>query len=133
MLIINNMNQKIIRICKQKFIYLNYSPRTAAVYIHHIEKFLRSIGDKQAIHLSAKDFQNYLDTQKFTSVSQQNQVINAIRFLYKHGLERKYDKVSFQRPRKERKIPIVIDKDTLVEKINSVENKKHRAILVKVS
>ena len=31
-----------------------------------------------------------LDDYKFTSVSQQNQVINSIRFLYKYGLDKKY-------------------------------------------
>jgi hypothetical protein len=42
-------------------------------------------------------------------VSQQNQVINAIRFLYKFGLNKKYDKVSFKRPKSEKKLPKVVD------------------------
>jgi site-specific recombinase XerC len=36
-------------------------------------------------------------------------VINAIRFLYKFGLNKKYDKVSFKRPKSEKKLPVVID------------------------
>lgn len=72
------MNDKIIKICEQKFIYLNYSPRTKENYLSHIYRFLKSIDNKQVIHLSAKDFQNYLDNYKFTSVSQQNQVINSM-------------------------------------------------------
>ena len=88
-------NQKIIKICEQKFIYLNYSPRTKDNYISHIKRFLESIDNKQIIHCNSKDFQAYLDSYKFTSVSQQNQVINSIRFLYKEVLGKKYDKVSF--------------------------------------
>ncbi|NBO36866.1 recombinase XerD [bacterium] len=123
------MNQKIIKICEQKFIYLKYSPRTSENYLIHIKRFLNSVGDKQVIHLSSKDFQNYLDNYNFTSVSQQNQAINAIRFLYKYGLERKYDKVNFQRPRSEKKLPQVIDKDFLLDRISKIENKKHKAII----
>lgn len=123
------LNEKIIKICEQKFIYLNYSPRTAENYMYHIKEFIKSIGDKQIIHLNSKDFQNYLDNYKFSSVSQQNQVINSIRFLYKFGLDKKYDKVSFKRPKREKKLPRVIDKQFLLEKLAIIENKKHKAIL----
>lgn len=123
------MNRKIIKICEQKFIYLNYSPRTKNIYIHYIEEFLRSIGDKQVIHLSSKDFQSYLDNYNFTSISQQNQVINAIRFLYKFGLNKKYDKVSFKRPKKEKKLPRVIDGELIKKRLSEIDNLKHKAIL----
>jgi integrase/recombinase XerD len=101
-------NQKIIKICEQKFIYLNYSFKTKSNYISYISKFLDSLGNKQIIHLSSQDFQSYLDNYQFTSISQQNQVINSIRFLYKEVLGKKYDKVSFKRPRSEKKLPKVI-------------------------
>lgn len=123
------MNQKIIKICEQKFIYLNYSQKTAENYLCHIKKFLESIGNRQVIHLNAKDFQNYLDQYNFSSVSQQNQVINAIRFLYKFGLNKKYDKVSFKRPKSEKKLPRVIDKEFLLSKIDTIQNLKHKAII----
>jgi integrase/recombinase XerD len=123
------MNEKIIKICEQKFIYLNYSERTRENYIPHIRSFLKYLGDKQVAHCNSKDFQNYLDNYKFSSVSQQNQVINAIRFLYKYGLDRKYDKVSFQRPRSEKKLPLSIKKEYLLEKINGIQNSKHKAII----
>ena len=123
------LNQKIIKICEQKFIYLNYSNRTKKIYIHYIEEFLKKIGDKQVIHLNSKDFQCYLDSYNFTSVSQQNQVINAIRFLYKYGLNKKYDKVSFKRPKKEKKLPKVIDGDFIKLKLSQIENLKHKTIL----
>lgn len=123
------MNNKIIKICEQKFIYLNYSPRTKEMYIYYINQFLKSIGEKQIIHCNSNDFQKYLDNYKFTSISQQNQIINAIRFLYKYGLNKKYDKVSFERPRKEKTLPKVIDKDFLLSRIEKIENIKHKAII----
>lgn len=95
----------------------------------HIKRFLESLGEKQIIHCNSSDFQNYLDSYKFSSVSQQNQVINAIRFLYKFGLNRKYDKVNFKRPRSEKKLPKVIDSDFIRERLETIENIKHRSIL----
>ena len=123
------LNEKIIKICEQKFIYLNYSPRTSENYMYHIKDFIRSVGERQVIHLNSKDFQIYLDNYSFSSVSQQNQVINSIRFLYKFALERKYDKVSFKRPRSEKKLPKIIDKGFLLDAINKITNTKHKAII----
>ena len=123
------MNQKIIKICEQKFIFLNYSPRTKDNYLSHIKDFLNSLDDKQVIHCSSKDFQSYLDNYKFTSISQQNQVINAIRFLYKYGLNKKYDKVSFKRPKSEKKLPKVIDHNHIISQLDKIQNLKHKSIL----
>ena len=62
------MNEKIIKICEQKFIYLNYSEKTKENYIPHIKKFLDFLGNKQIIHCNSKYFQTYLDNYKFSSV-----------------------------------------------------------------
>jgi site-specific recombinase XerD len=122
-------NQKIIKICEEKFIYLNYSPRTRDNYISHIKMFLENLGDKQIIHCNSNDFQSYLDSYNFTSVSQQNQIINSIRFLYKEVLNKKYDKVSFKRPRTEKKLPKVIDGEYIKSQLSKIGNLKHKSIL----
>jgi len=122
-------NEKIIKICEQKFIYLNYSKRTQDNYMSHIKRFIESIGEKQIIHCNSSDFQSYLDNYQFSSTSQQNQIINSIRFLYKYGLDKKYDKVSFKRPKKEKKLPKVIDGDFIKSKLESIKNIKHKTIL----
>jgi integrase/recombinase XerD len=122
-------NQKIIKICEEKFIYLNYSTRTKQNYLSHIKPFLDSLRDKQIIHCNSFDFQNYLNSYHFTSVSQQNQIINAIRFLYKEVLGKKYDKVSFKRPKSEKKLPKVIDGDFIKNQLLKIQNLKHKAIL----
>jgi integrase/recombinase XerD len=122
-------NQKIIKICEDKFIYLNYSLRTKNNYMSHIRHFLESLCDKQIVHCNSQDFQSYLDNYRFTSVSQQNQVINSIRFLYKFGLNKKYDKVSFTRPKSEKKLPKVVDSNFILSKLEQIDNLKHKAIL----
>lgn len=123
------LNEKIVKICEQKFTYLNYSNRTKGVYLHYIKEFVRYCGDKRVTHINSNDFQSYLDNYNFTSVSQQNQVINAIRFLYKEVLGKKYDKVSFKRPKSEKKLPKVIDGGHIIQQLSKIENIKHRAIL----
>jgi site-specific recombinase XerD len=124
----NEKGQATLKICEQKFNYLNYSKRTSDNYLSHIKRFLQT-QIKSAAHLNATDFQSYLDNYNFTSVSQQNQIINAIRFLYKFGLDKKYDKVSFKRPKSEKKLPKVIDGDFIKEQLFKIENLKHRTIL----
>ena len=125
------MNEKglpTLKICEQKLNYLNYSAKTIDNYLGHIHKFLLK-QEKSAAHLNSKDFQSYLDNYQFTSVSQQNQVINSIRFLYKEVLNKKYDKVSFKRPKSEKKLPRVIDGDLIKDKLSKIENLKHKTIL----
>lgn len=116
-------------ICEQKLKYLNYSENTSRVYLFYISEFLNETSNVYPTKLSGEDFQKYLDDYPFSSISQQNQVINAIRFLYKYGLNKVYDKVSFERPRGERKLPRIIEKDFLLNKINCISNIKHRAII----
>jgi site-specific recombinase XerD len=116
------------KICEQKLKYLNYSDRTVDCYLSYIKQFLDRI-EIPPTRLGSHDFQSYLNSYKFTSVSQQNQVINAIRFLYKFGLNKKYDKVSFKRPKSEKKLPKVIDGEFIKSQLSKIENIKHRAIL----
>jgi site-specific recombinase XerD len=115
-------------ICKQKLKYLNYSEKTITNYLFYINQFLNNSNISPS-RLQSNDFQTYLDNYKFTSISQQNQIINAIRFLYKYGLDKKYDKVSFKRPKSEKKLPRVIDGEFIKERLSKIENLKHKAIL----
>jgi len=119
---------EILKICEQKLNYLNYSPKTSSLYLGYIDAFINA-QTKSYHHLNAKDFQTYLNDYKFTSISQQNQIINAIRFLYKEVLNKKYDKVSFKRPKSEKKLPRVIDGDHIKSQLSKIENIKHKTIL----
>ena len=115
-------------ICNQKLKYLNYSDKTIKSYLFYINQFLELL-DIPPSRIKSSDFQSYLDNYQFTSVSQQNQVINSIRFLYKFGLNKKYDKVSFKRPKSEKKLPRVIDGEFIKEQLSKIDNLKHKAIL----
>ena len=115
-------------ICNQKLKYLNYSDRTIKSYLFYINQFLSKVNISPT-RITSSDFQSYLDNYQFTSTSQQNQVINAIRFLYKFGLNKKYDKVSFKRPKSEKKLPQVIDSNYIKSQLSKIDNIKHKSIL----
>ncbi len=101
------LNNKIIKIYNEKLIFLNYSNNTIKIYNHYLREFVNKC-DKQIIHLNSKDFQNYINNYKFKSISQQNQVISSIKFLYKNVLNKKYDKINFDRPKKESILVVVV-------------------------
>lgn len=125
----NTKHAEILKIYKAKLKYFNYADRTIEIYCHYTQKFLEKV-DKYHQHIVASDFSDYLLSYRFTSVSQQNQVINAIKFLYDKVLEKKYAKVDFTRPRRERKLPRVINSEFLIDRINKITNLKHKAIIM---
>jgi len=116
------------KITEQKLYYLGYSNNTIKTYLSIIYDFENSV-NKHSSRIISKDIQEYLNEYNFTSISQQNQVISALKFLWEKGLGKKYLKIDFTRPRKEKKLPRVIDKDFLLNKISKIENLKHKAII----
>lgn len=48
---------------------------------------------------------------------------------YKERNYKKYNKVSFKRPKSEKKLPRVIDKDFIIQKLSQIQNLKHKSIL----
>lgn len=118
----------IIRQYRDRLIYFNYSKRTVEIYSHYFFKFLNDV-NKYTQHLTSKDFEDYLSNYKFTSISQQNQIINALKFGYEKVLNKKYNKIDFERPREEKKLPQIIEKSTALNIYNSITNIKHRCII----
>jgi len=70
----SNLVDKFLKIYIEKLKYFNYSKHTIRDYSHYFEKFLLGTS-KYPQHLTSNDFENYLLNYKFSSVSQQNQLI----------------------------------------------------------
>lgn len=105
-----------LQILISKLQYLNYSESTITSYYYYVSEFLESV-DVSPSKLSNKDIQSYLDSYVFSSTSKQNQVISALKIFWEKALGKKYLKVDFTRPRKEKRLPRVIDKGFLVDRI----------------
>ena len=106
----------------------NYSENTIKIYKYYLKEFLEK-QNKWYKHLTNNDFQEYIDNYNYKSTSQQNQVINSIKFLYFNILNKRNSILDFKRPRKEKKLPKIIDKNYLIYSLNNIQNLKHKALL----
>lgn len=125
------MNQKgkaTLKLVAEKLKYRRYADSTQKMYYSYIKQFVL-ITPKSTAHLTSDDMNEYLMSYPYTSGSQQNQVISALKFLYRDVLGKRYRLVDFKRPRKTRRLPKVVDPDMLTDKIIQIKNLKHKTIL----
>lgn len=107
----------------------NYSEQTIRSYSFCVGNFFAYF-KKDAYHISIREAKAYIENYNYSSVSQQNQIISSIKLLYKEVLGRKLRDLKISRPKKEKKLPKVIDSECLKETILGVKNLKHKAILM---
>jgi site-specific recombinase XerD len=109
-----------------------FSLRTRKAYCGDIRRFLR-ICRKDSTQLDGEDIREYLlqliDDQT-VSHSYVDQVISALKFLFKDILQRPDIIVTIPRPKKERKLPEVLNQGEVLRIIEGIDNIKHRMILI---
>jgi len=121
---------KVLEIFENKLRYKNYSQNTIKVYKQTLLQYLKEINCKDPYRISTKEIVDYLESKTFTSISQQNQFIGCLKLFAKHILNKKDVHLSkIERPKSEKKLPQVIDKEFLLERISKIENLKHKAII----
>lgn len=107
----------------------NYSGRTISVYCIHVREMLTYI-NKPGLHITFSDIKKYIENYNYSSISKQNQVYSSIKLYCKWILNiKRLDSIYLERPKKEKRLPKVIDKDYLLSCINNIDNLKHKAIL----
>lgn len=127
---INTLNMKILEIFENKLRVKNYSTNTIKVYKQTLKQYLKEISCKDPYQISTKEIIYYLESKSFSSIAQQNQFIGCLKLFARYILNKKdihLDKI--ERPRSEKKLPRVIEKEFLLEKLSKIENVKHKAIL----
>ena len=109
----------------------NYSPRTIATYVSLLAGLARYYNG-QPDRLSTQQFKDYLafrvQTQK-VSVSTVNQLIGAWKLLQTDVLNREWESFIVKRPRKEKKLPVILSRAEALKLINSLPNLKHKTLL----
>ena len=121
---------KILEIFENKLRYKNYSQNTIKTYKQTLYQYFKETNCKDPYRISTKEIVNYLDTKYFTSISQQNQFIGCLKLFARLILNKKdihLDKI--ERPRSEKKLPKIIEKEFLLDKLSKIENLKHKSIL----
>ena len=109
----------------------NYSPRSIDTYIHllcDLEKYFKCSVDEVSVD-QVKDFLQYAITERNLSVSYINQVISAVKILQKDVLGKEWESIRIKRPRRIKKLPVVLSKEEVKSMIETTRNLKHRAIL----
>lgn len=109
----------------------NFSYRTIKTYVDSISllsKYYNLSPDLITIE-QFKDFLHFYVTDKKCSTSAINQFISAFKILTQDVLGRDWEGINVKRPRREKKLPIVLSKDEVRQIIDSTTNIKHRCIL----
>ncbi len=107
-----------------------YSKRTVRSYVSINRNFLNWIG-KEPENVNNQDIKKYLYylvEQKERSTSTINIVINALKFYYGEILKKKFI-YDIRRPKKDKKLPVVLSREEVLKIISAINNIKHKAII----
>ena len=109
----------------------NYSPRSIDTYMRQLNA-LEEYHDASIDEISIdqiKDFLQYSIGTKSLSVSYINQVISAVKILQKDVLGKEWESIRIKRPRRVKKLPVVLSKEEVKSLIETTRNLKHRTII----
>ena len=115
----------------QKLELKKYSNNTVRLYVKLFEEFINHFFDKDIDHINEVDIRDYLKlliTSK-RSNSYINQSINSIKFYYEVVMGMPNRLYRIDRPRKKKKLPVVLSKDQIKLLIDSTNNLKHKCIV----
>ena len=116
---------------RRELVSRKYSYKTVKTYLYFNKNFLNYAG-KSPSEISESDVKNYLlylAEVKNSATSTLNQAINALKFYHGSMLKRKFI-YEIKRPRKDKKLPAILSKQEVASILSSVENIKHKAILM---
>ena len=109
-----------------------YSPLTRKNYRNQLIQF-RSFIDKLLINVKEEEIRNYLLfllERKCVSKSYLNQAISTIKFLYTYVLKTPMLISEIPRPRREKKMPVVLGREEVLRLIGVIRNPKHALLIM---
>jgi site-specific recombinase XerD len=116
---------------KKELISRKYSRKTIKLYLHYNEDFLK-FAKKTPCTISNCDVRDYLYhlvEEKNASASTLNIAINALKFYYGEVLKQRFA-YEIRRPKKDKKLPVVLSQEEVSRILSSVSNIKHKALLM---
>jgi len=123
---------QIMETAKKELKLRGYSQKTRKAYLHHIGRYTRFFpkDPKELDEEHIKDYILHLIDKEKVSRSYHNQAVSAIKFLYDRVLNMPRTVDDLPRPRKEKKLPVVLNHEDVMQILESVGNIKHKAILM---
>jgi len=116
---------------ERELISRKYSPKTVKAYLHYNREPINFAG-KHSLNINEsniKDYLRYLVEEKDATASTLNTAINALKFYYGKILKRKF-MYEIKRPKKDKKLPVVLSQEEVSRILSVVSNIKHKAILM---
>lgn len=117
---------------ENELISRRYSKSTIKSYVHHVENFMEFI-DKPSSYATEADVKSYvlsLAVDKEFSTSSMNIAINAIKFFLSEILDKNYITSVIKRPRKDKKLPVVLSSEEVKKILGVTKNFKHNLLLM---
>lgn len=109
-----------------------YSKNTINTYIDCLESLSRYYKSSPDL-LNVDQIREYIHhklTDEKLSKSWMNQTISALKILHVDILRREWNGLDIPRPRREKKLPVVLSKEEVSKLINAPKNLKHKAMLM---
>lgn len=124
--------EQILKEIKTELKLRGYSRRTAKGYISHIVKYVEFFGKspKELTENHIREYIVYLVDDKQISRSHHSGIVSAIKFLYDNVLKSPRVVGNLPRPKKEHKLPTVLNTQEVNDMIDTFKNIKHRAIMM---
>lgn len=123
----------ILKIFEEKLRYKNYSDGSIRLYTSYLKNFINHEGIKDPYQIRTRQIESFLEKYPYTSRSQQNQYIGALKLFAKYILNKKdVHLTKIERPKKEKKLPRIVDGDFIKNQLSKINNLKHRTILTLV-
>ena len=107
----------------------NYTESTIKTYLSEFKSFYFSSYFKEPLTRDCIiQYLLYLKDRNL-SLSKQNQAINAIKFYAENILSLDKERYGIDRPRREKRLPVVLSSDEIKRIISSISNVKHKMII----
>lgn len=109
----------------------NFSEGTIKRYVYAVEKFARFL-NRSPVDATAEDVRRFLVGEIDRGLSRSYCVLqrNAIRHLLEQTLGRTEQLAAIPRPKRERRLPVVLSREEIRRLFSVVENIKHKALLM---
>ncbi|MBK8500336.1 MAG: site-specific integrase [Flavobacteriales bacterium] len=130
---LNLVQEQALADMRRKLEVARYSPRSIIVYVNAAKQLFLHFPHKHPNDIRTEDieaFQHHLATERKVSNSTLNQAVNAIRYYYMNVVGDARRVTFIERPRKEKKLPTVLSEEEVAALLRSVDNLKHRCILM---
>jgi integrase/recombinase XerD len=116
----------------QQMVLKNYSKRTIENYIRQIQglSVYYNLSPDLITQQQIRDYLQHRISIEKVSKSWVNIFISALKILLCEVLKRQWDVVDIPRPRREKKLPLILSRDEVSRLIQCTRNQKHRSIFM---